>query len=313
MIPRISIVKLANMTASPKFPKIPKSWREEIFSFNQNELSIRAYISKESDWPKSGGRLLYLIHGQGEQSGRYEHFAHYLNGAVDAIFCIDLPGHGKSQGIRGHIESFSDYSTAVIQGFEFACQWMSQIAPLSKIHWFGHSLGGLISLRTLFQYQDLKLNSVTVSAPLLEIAVPVPPLKKFFGELFEPLIGRLKLSNELDGNLVSHDQEVAAAYDKDPLNHGFVTPRFFVQLTKEMPLVRHFEKEFPYDLMMVVPLDDKIVSWKVNLNFYQQLKMKGSKNKYLVSLPNYYHESFNDLGKEIAFNALFGWISRHNL
>jgi lysophospholipase len=231
---------------------------------------------------------------------------------VDAIFCIDLPGHGLSEGIRGHIENFDQYSDAVIAGFNFACEWMASRSKLTKIHWFGHSLGGLITLRTLLKYRDLKLNSVAVSAPLLDIAVPVPALKKFFGELFEPLISKVKLSNELDGSLVSHDPEVSAAYDKDPLNHGFVTPRFFVQLTKEMGLVRNQNAEFPYPLMMVVPLGDRIVSWKANLQFFVNLKMANGKKKNLVSLPSYYHESFNDFGKERPFNALMDWIIVYN-
>lgn len=300
------------MTASPKFPKIPNQWREEVFKFHNDSLAIRAFIAPESRWKGQASRMLFLVHGQGEQSGRYEHFAHYLDGAVDAIFCIDLPGHGLSAGIRGHIEHFDQYSEAIMLGFQFAREWMEKNSQLTSIHWFGHSLGGMLTLRTLYKHPELKLNSVTVSAPLLEIAVPVPPLKKFFGELFEPLIGKLKLSNELDGSLVSHDTDVATAYDKDPLNHGYITPRFFVQLTKEMPLIRKQTAEFAYPLMMVIPLDDRIVSWKANMQFFNDVKIAGGKKKNLVSLPQYYHESFNDLGKERPFNALYDWITAYN-
>jgi alpha-beta hydrolase superfamily lysophospholipase len=293
------------MAASPFFPKLPLSWSEDSLTIQDGSLSLR--IWKSGDLSK--GRFLYLIHGQGEQSGRYEHFPHYLNGVVDAVIAIDMPGHGKSAGIRGHIENFDQYSDAALAGFHAAMEWMKKSASQVHAHWFGHSMGGLITLRTLLKEQGLPLKTVTASAPLLDLALPVPKLKKFFGELVEPVLGSLKLSNELDGSLISHDPEVGKAYDTDPLNHNYVTPRFFVNLTKEMPLVRENTGPFAYNLMVIVPLADQIVSWKAAYHFYANLKMAEGKKKTLTSFPNYYHESFNDLGKERAFTALAHWIA----
>ncbi len=292
------------MAASPFFPKLPSGWSQEMLSFQQGALSLR--ILKSSDLSK--GRFLYLIHGQGEQSGRYEHFPHYLQGLVDAVICLDLPGHGQSAGIRGHIENFDQYSDAVIAGFQTAQQWMKKSASQTTAHWFGHSLGGLITLRTLLKEKNLPLKTVTVSAPLLDLAMPVPKLKKFFGELVEPILGRMKLANELDGSMVSNDPEVGKAYTSDPLNHSYVTPRFFVNMTKEMQLTRDNVGPFAYNLLMIVPLADRIVSWQAEYRFFEHLKMSEGKKKVLTSFPNYAHESFNDYGKERAFNALADWL-----
>jgi alpha-beta hydrolase superfamily lysophospholipase len=304
------------MTASPSFPKIPADWSQTVLKIQGEHLSLRffydtslhPFFTIESSVQNRKIRVLYVVHGQGEQSGRYEHFAHYLKGIVDVIACIDLPGHGLSQGRRGHIEKFSEYHEAVHAGFEFVKDLFKNAQAPTEFHWFGHSLGGLISLGHLFKHPEYSLKSVCISAPLLQIAVPVPPLKKFFGELVEPLLGKLSLSNELDGSLVSHEPSVAKAYDENPLNHGFVTPRFFVQLSQEMNRVNAITDEFPFSLMMVVPLEDRIVSWQRNLNFFKTLKVAKDRKKYLCSLPNYYHEAFNDFGKERAFNALSDWI-----
>jgi alpha-beta hydrolase superfamily lysophospholipase len=170
-------------------------------------------------------------------------------------------------------------------------------------------MGGMIALRTLLKEPNLPIKTVSISAPLLDLALPVPKLKKFFGELVEPILGRIKLHNELNGDLVSHDHEVAKAYNSDPLNHNYVTPRFFVNLTKEMPLVRENQGPFAYNLLMLIPLADQIVSWQASYHFFHRLKMKEGKKKVLTSFPGYYHESFNDLGKERAFNALSHWLA----
>lgn len=298
------------MAASPNFPKLPANWSTEFLTVSDhNSVSLRIY--KSSDLSK--GRFLYLVHGQGEQSDRYEHFPHYLNGIVDAVICVDLPGHGKSLGVRGHIENFDQYGKAVLDGFSGALDWMKkQSGGNFAAHWFGHSLGGLITLRTLLKEPSLPLKSVTVSAPLLDLALPVPPLKKFFGELVEPILGSLKLSNELNGDLISHDPDAAKAYNSNPLNHNYVTPRFFVNMMKEMPLVRTNQGPFAYNLLLITPLEDKIVSWKAIYQFSAQLKMKEGKQKSLTSFPNFYHESFNEIGKERAFNALSDWLLKNS-
>jgi lysophospholipase len=293
------------MAASPFFPKLPHGWSEDSLLIQNGSLFLRIY---KSDLQRSRGRFLYLLHGQGEQSGRYQHFPHYLNGLVDAVICLDLPGHGKSAGIRGHIENFDQYSQAALDGFQAATDWMKKYSSQVQAHWFGHSMGGLITLRTLLKETSLPLKAVAVSAPLLDLALPVPKLKKFFGELVEPVLGRIKLHNELNGDLVSHDPEVAKAYNLDPLNHNYVTPRFFVNLTKEMKLVRENTGPFAYNLLMLVPLADQIVSWQAQYRFMENLKMAEGKKKVLTSFPGFYHESFNDLGKERAFTALSQWM-----
>lgn len=296
------------MTASPHFPKIPATWFEDSHFIQNDQIHLRVYQSKNLSW----GRWLYLVHGQGEQSDRYEHFPFYLNGVVDAIVCIDLPGHGKSKGIRGHIENFDQYTEAVLTGFRFAQDWMKTKAQRCEAHWFGHSLGGLITLRTLLKENHLDLASVTTSAPLLDLAMPVPVVKKFFAELVEPFLGSVKLGNELDGSLVSRDAEVGKSYGENPLNHNFVTPRFFVNLIKEMSLLRSQTGPFAYNYLMLVPLADKIVNWKASYQFFADLKMKEGFKKELTSFPHFYHESFNEIEKGLAFNAFADWLKKNS-
>lgn len=292
------------MAAANTFPRLPSDWTEETLVINSGQIFMRIYHAPKFDQ----GRLLYIVHGQGEQSDRYEHFPFYLSGIVDAIVCIDLPGHGKSTGIRGHIENFDQYDQAALDGFLAAQDWMRKKATRFQSHWLGHSMGGLITLRTLFKNSDLQISSVIASAPLLGLALPVPPLKKFFAELFEPLIGSVKLSNELDGSLISHDPAVGSYYQENPLNHGFVTPRFFKNLMKEMPLVQKNQGPFSYPLLLISPLADPIVSSKDGVAFFKELKMKDGNKKSLVTFPNFFHESFNELEKGRAFNALVDWL-----
>ncbi len=274
-----------------------------------NTISLRIYRSSNL----SRGRFLFVVHGQAEQSDRYEHFPHYLAGLVDAVICIDLPGHGKSQGVRGHIENFDQYERAVLAGFQAAQDWMKkQSSGRAEAHWLGHSMGGLITLRTLLKHSDLPLKSVTVSAPLLDLAMAVPVVKRIFGELIEPILGSLKLKNELNGDLISHDPEVAKSYSENPLNHNYVTPRFFVNMMKEMPLVRNNHGPLAYNVLLIVPLADAIVNWKMTYHYFKELKVTEGKKKSLAGFPNFFHEAFNEIGKERAFTALADWLEKNS-
>lgn len=310
------------MPASQNFPRLPKDWIEEHLQIQDGQLGLRIYRKQNVQ------KWMWIVHGQAEQSNRYEHFSHYLNPYLDAVCILDLPGHGTSSGKKGHIEKFHDYSSAIVTGFLETQKYFEQFQQPQKIHWFGHSMGGLITLnlfcrglnseqKTLFENTPRgilrgshEIQSITVSAPLLDIAVPVPPLKKFFGELVEPLLGTLSLSNELKAEWVSRDPHVAKTYAEDPLNHDRVTPRFFVQLTKTMKQVRETQSPLAWPLMMVIPLEDKIVSTKASRSFFDNLEAKDPSMKHLEMFPGYYHESFNDLGKERPFQALLKWIEK---
>lgn len=298
------------MAASTNFPKLPSDWSEKTHSLKTECGEVFTRMWHKNNFGE--GRLLFIVHGQGEQSGRYEHFPFYLHTSIDAVAVIDLPGHGKSSGIRGHCESFDDYSSTVLAAFNYWTEVVKKEKGKVTAHWFGHSLGGLITIRTLFKEPNLDLKSVSVSAPLLGLALPVPKLKKFFGVLLEPLIGRLPLENEINASHVSHDLDVVEQYKRDPLNHSKVTSRFFVQMTKEMEAVAKPKSEFPYSLLMLIPLADYLVSWKSSYEFYSHLNLKTGMKKELSSFPDFYHESFNEIGKGRAFLALEDWLNKNS-
>lgn len=297
------------MSASPNFPKLPNTWTETSHFLRDKNLHVRIYHSKQP--PKSGkGRWLFIVHGQAEQSDRYEHFTHYLNGTVDAIACVDLPGHGQSTGIRGHIESYDDYAKASIETFEFSKSWLETLfGSHLEAHWFGHSMGGLITLYTHLKNPNIPVKSVIASAPFLGFAFALPKVKTFFAKLIEPILGNLKTPSGLDVSLVSRDPEVGAAYIANPLNHKFVTPRWLFQTIKEHEFLAASKGPFSHNLFMIIPLGDKIVSPEASYHFFKNIEMAPGKTKYMTSLPGYYHESFNDPGKERFFNALITYLN----
>lgn len=52
---------------------------------------------------------LAVVHGYGEHGGRYRLLAEALVPHGYAVHVVDLHGHGRSPGARGHITRFGDY------------------------------------------------------------------------------------------------------------------------------------------------------------------------------------------------------------
>ncbi len=297
------------MSASPSFPPLKEGWHEETGFLPQktdrNKIFYRLLRRKQG---VPLGRVLYIVHGIGEQSDRFIHYPHYLHTAIDAVAMIDLPGHGKSSGPRGHIENFDGFSEPLIDGFNFLYSQLVKSFGPTEIHWMGCSMGGLITTKTMLKWTQLPLASVILAEPQFGIAIKVPWWKEFFGTALEPVIGRVPLKNEIDVRQLSHDEEVQETYRSNPLNHPFVSPRLYVNMKKEMSEMLTTNLEFPYALFVLVPLADEIVSWKATYRFFEHLKMKAGKTKQMTSFPGWYHECFNEREKGRAFLALENWV-----
>ena len=54
-------------------------------------------------------KTVVILHGACEHSGRYLSLIKFLWERGYSVFAPDLRGHGKSEGQRVHIDSFSDY------------------------------------------------------------------------------------------------------------------------------------------------------------------------------------------------------------
>ena len=253
-------------------------------------------------------RALIVVHGLGEHGGRYLHLPHYLQGEFDTIYCLDQRGHGRSEGLRGHCDQFDQYTHDLAQSIARASEQLKKLHSHCEIQVLGHSFGGLVVLRTHFLNATLPVKSVIASSPLLGIRVEVPLVKRFAGRALSQVWGSLQLSNEVDPKALSHDPEVVKAYQSDRLVHDKATPRFYTEMMAALADTVKRDSGFPYPLLMLVPLQDKIVDPDSEQAFFKNLRMR---DKQIQTYPAFFHESMNELGKEKVFEDIKSWI-RHS-
>src|SRR5690606_15951978 len=128
------------------------------------------YRSWEVSAPKAA---VVFVHGFSDHSGRYESFAETLATFGVSTFAFDLRGHGQSDGRRGYVRRFEIYLQELDH---FRQEVQGLVAGDCPLFLVGHSMGGLIALRYLEEFESPFRDGIIVS-PWLGTAMYVPRWK----------------------------------------------------------------------------------------------------------------------------------------
>ncbi len=243
---------------------------------------------------------VFILHGLGEHLGRYGN----VTGALKDydLFLLDLRGHGKSGGKRGHVMRFDEYLDDVDA-------LRKEARPMVKGRSFllGHSMGGLIALRYAL-YRPGGLSGVVASGPLLGVNVKVPRIKDAIGRLVANLVPGLSMNNEIDTSMLSHDRAVVEAYNVDPLVHAKVSARWYVEMMKAMEDTNAGAPRLTLPCLIMHGRDDALTSPQASRQFYERA---GSKDKTYRSYEGSYHEVFNEIDKQKPLSDVREWLRTH--
>lgn len=291
------------------FPGLPEDWTSEWETFASSDSELQLFLAYYHPKNWTSPKVLLILHGLGEHGGRYLHFPHYLKNDVGAVFCLDHRGHGRSEGLRGHVSRFDLFADDSALAVRRVDEILRKRFGRSEIHVLAHSMGGLIGLRMMLLHPSLPVRTLTVSSPLLGVKVELPLAKRAAAHVLSRLWGSVHMTSEIDAKLLSHDAEVAEAYKTDRLVHEKGTPRFYTELLGAISDTMKRDSGIEVPLQVLVPLQDQIVNPETSLSFFRNLKHR---EKQLRTYPGFYHESFNEVGKEQAFEDLRSWIKMHS-
>jgi len=243
--------------------------------------------------------VIALIHGLGEHSGRYgTHFAEHFTNKGVAVFAIDLPGHGKSPGIRGHIKDENE----IIWCITLLIQKCRQEHPQSPIFLYGHSLGGSFVLWYAINNSN-GIKAAIVTSPAVKTFEPVPALKYLIAKGINKIYPSLLLNNGLNQEYLSHEKQIIKDYQDDPLVHAYVSARLgLVSLEKGLYILENAAK-IKCPVLLMVGENEKIVDPEA----VDELSRKIVGVKYKV-WPGLYHEIHNEPQKKEVLDFACKWI-----
>jgi alpha-beta hydrolase superfamily lysophospholipase len=247
--------------------------------------------------------VLLILHGLAEHGGRYLNVVNQLVPAGFAVYAIDHYGHGRSEGPRTFVPCF-EYFTEPLKTF---LDRVKELQPGKKVFLFGHSMGGLIAAKFLLSYQD-ELGGAVISAPLVKIPEVVTASTIFLARTVSAIAPKLRLQG-VPAEGVSRDPAVVEAYDNDPLNYrGKTTARLSSELLNNLKEIQGKEPWITLPVQVLQGGNDILIDPKGAEDFYHAL---GSEDKEHHEYDGYYHEIFNDLGKEIPLGDMQAWLEAH--
>ena len=249
--------------------------------------------------------VLAIVHGLGEHGGRYGAIAEAANAAGFAVVACDHRGHGRSGGLRGHVDSFDNYVADLVGFLGDAVPGLGDDLPVFLL---GHSMGGLIAVLTLQSDHGLPLRGAVLSNPCLGVAVQAPKIKVAMAKALAKLLPRLRLDNELVTEDLCRDQAVIDAYVADPHVHRKISTRWYAALLEAMAGANANPDAIQLPTLWLLSGKDAMCDATVATDFAGQLP---SPAVSMQRFPEAYHEAHNGPDKGEFVAALLGWLDVH--
>ncbi len=243
-----------------------------------------------------------LVHGFGEHSGRYASLVEYFVPRGYALFAFDLRGHGRSEGQRGHVNRWEEYTEDVDRFLRLVREEL----PHVPLFLFGHSMGGLIVLDYALAHPE-GLDGVIASGPVLS-QPGVSPLLLGISRVLSRVWPRLALNTHLDAEALSRDPEVVRAYKQDPLVHSMASARLGTELSRAVERVHEGASRWTLPLLILHGTADRLAPIEGSRAFIAHVPTEDAR---LIEYKDGYHESHNDVHKAVVLKDLEKWLDVH--
>ena len=250
--------------------------------------------------PAEPRAVLLLAHGLAEHCGRYGDFASFFADAGIATYALDLPGHGRSDGKRGHIEQFGEYTAALGQLLSLA----RQAHPDIPFVLFGHSMGGLIAADFLLQHQDAFDAAVLTGAAIQPPKQP-SSVALMINRMIAAVAPHLGVM-QLDASGVSRDPQVVNHYENDLLVfHGKVSARLVTELFAAMGRVAAGAATIRLPILIMHGSEDTLTAVAGSELLHEGVS---SADKRIDIYDGLYHEILNEPERKNVMADILGWL-----
>jgi alpha-beta hydrolase superfamily lysophospholipase len=258
---------------------------------------MRGLIISPGEHARAG---IIMVHGLGDHTGRYKYLMKKFSENGFAFAGVDLPGHGRSDGKRGHIRSYR----VTREMLDILIREYKKTFPGVPVFIYGHSLGGGIVLDYLLNNRP-SVKGAIITSPWLKLSFEPPKFKVITARAMNYLIPSLVQPSGLVTDHMSRDKNVVEAYRNDPLVHNLISVSLFCSATTAAQSALKRAAEINIPLLMMHGSDDQITSPGGSREF-----ASANSKTTLKIWEGGYHEIHNEAFKDDVFNEILTWIGK---
>lgn len=252
--------------------------------------------------PAKPRRILVVVHGFAEHSGRYEGFGSWFAGRELAVHAYDQRGHGRSAGWRCHVREFREY----LDDLDRFLGLVREEHPGLPLTLVGHSMGGLVAAASLVD-REPPIDSAVTSGAGLALRAGVSRLRVASARLMRRLLPRVPLGSSLDPSGLSRDPEVVRGYLEDPLVSRRMTASLAAELLDALRRTAAGAARVRVPILLLHGEDDPLCPVDGSRAFFEGVVISGSD---LRIYPGLRHEIFNEPERELVFQDVLDWLER---
>ncbi len=286
-------------------PPGPSEW-------NDGATSVRRV---ESRFTGSGGRPLFrrswlpeaeprrviaVVHGFAEHSGRYDHLGAWLARRGCAVHGYDQRGHGRSAEKLGRLGPFS----GLLDDLDAFLEYVADEHPGIPRFLIGHSMGGLVVAAHLRERRP-ELTAAVLSAPALALSDDLSPLRRRVSGWLGRVWPSLRIRAGIDPAGLTHDARIVQRYLEDPLVFDDVEVGSAASMLEAVERTATGGSDVLCPVLLLHGDADPICAPAASQRFFSDLRRDESA---LRLYPGLLHEIFNEPEHERVFQDLLDWI-----
>ncbi|MBD2775714.1 alpha/beta hydrolase [Iningainema tapete] len=245
--------------------------------------------------------IALIVHGLGSHSGLFSNVVEHLIKCGYAVYGLDLRGHGRSQGQRGHINSWSEFR----EDLKAFLQLIETQQPGCPRFLLGHSLGGVIALDYVLRFPKSVQGLITMAPPLGRVGVS--PLKLTLGRTLSQVMPRFALNTGFASATASSDRNVLAI-STDRFMHSRGSARLATEFLAAIAWIQFHADDLQVPILILHGGADQVALPEGSRIFFEKISFP-DKERY--EYPQSRHALHRDLDYPEILTNLEDWLRRH--
>ena len=243
-----------------------------------------------------------FVHGLGEHGGRYDRLAEVV-GTLDLdLYAIDLRGHGRSQGRRGHVSDFACF----LRDLDRLRRRAGRETAGRATFLVGHSLGGLVVGRYAEAFAPDGLRGVVFVSPFVETEMSIPGWKRSLGAAADRMVPALTMDNGLTVEDLFRRESDQRVYEEDPLVHHRISARQWGEMQRASPRLLSDAHRLRVPVLLQLAGSDTVVSNPAARDFGARLASRPE----VIEYEGAFHALYFDPRAEEALADLRVWLEQ---